>query len=104
MTYKLTANGVLRLADKAHVPAEPLNGDWQTYTAWLEAGGVPLPDDPAPVPSYKDLRLSEYPQMTDFLDGMVKITSTDPTVSEEGNAQVAAYYAACLAVKAKYPK
>jgi len=104
MTFKTIKNGVLRFPDGAHIPDDPRNGDWQTYTAWLEAGGVPLPDDPAPVPSYKDLRLSEYPQMSDFLDGMVKITSTDPAVSTEGDAQVAAYCAACLAVKAKYPK
>lgn len=43
---------------------------------------------------YQRKRASEYPPMTDYLDGIVK-----------GNtAQVQAYIDACLAVKEKYPK
>ena len=44
--------------------------------------------------SYADKRRSEYPPMTDYLDGIVK----------GDQAQVQAYIDACLAVKAKYPK
>lgn len=43
---------------------------------------------------YQRLRAAEYPDMADYLDGIVK----------GDEAQVAAYIAACLAVKAKYPK
>jgi hypothetical protein len=43
---------------------------------------------------YQRLRATEYPPMADYLDGVVK----------GDEAQVAAYVAACLAVKAKYPK
>jgi len=43
---------------------------------------------------YQRKRASEYPPVTDYLDGIVK-----------GNtAQVQAYIDACLAVKEKYPK
>lgn len=43
---------------------------------------------------YKEQRQLEYPAITDYLDGIVK----------GDQAQVQAYIAACLAVKAKYPK
>ena len=44
--------------------------------------------------AYKDQRASEYPPITDYLDGVVK----------GDQAQIDAYIAACQAVKAKYPK
>ena len=53
---------------------------------------------------YQRLRKLEYPDMADFLDAMVKINSGDEDLIVEGNAQLTAYYAACLAVKTKYPK
>jgi len=43
---------------------------------------------------YQRKRSSEYPPITDYLDGIVK----------GDDAQVQAYIDACLAVKAKYPK
>ena len=43
---------------------------------------------------YQRKRAAEYPPITDYLDGIVK----------GDQAQVQAYIAACLAVKAKYPK
>lgn len=46
------------------------------------------------VEAYKDKRAAEYPPLTDYLDGVVK----------GDQAQIDAYIAACLAVKAKYPK
>ena len=45
-------------------------------------------------PTYQQLRAAEYPPMADYLDGVVK----------NDQAQIAAYIAACEAVKAKYPK
>lgn len=44
--------------------------------------------------AYKAKRAAEYPPMTDYLDAIVK----GDTQQQE------AYIAACLAVKAKYPK
>ena len=43
---------------------------------------------------YQRLRAAEYPSINDYIDGVVK----------GDDEQVAAYIAACLAVKAKYPK
>jgi hypothetical protein len=43
---------------------------------------------------YKRQRAAEYPPVTDYIDGVVK----------GDQAQIDAYIAACLAVKAKYPK
>jgi hypothetical protein len=43
---------------------------------------------------YQRKRAAEYPPVADYLDGVVK----------GDQAQVDAYVAACLAVKAKYPK
>jgi hypothetical protein len=48
----------------------------------------------APALTYAQKRAAEYPPITDYLDGVVK----------GDQAQVDAYVAACLAVKAKYPK
>lgn len=47
-----------------------------------------------PAPTYAQLRAAEYPPVTDYIDGVVK----------GDQAQVDAYIAACLAVKARYPK
>jgi len=44
--------------------------------------------------AYVQKRLSEYPPITDYIDGIVK----------GDQAQVDKYIADCLAVKAKYPK
>ena len=44
--------------------------------------------------AYKEKRVTEYPPMTDYLDGIVKGDDT----------QVQKYIDDCLAVKAKYPK
>ncbi len=43
---------------------------------------------------YQRQRAAEYPPVTDYIDGVVK----------GDQAQIDAYIAACLAVKAKYPK
>ena len=44
--------------------------------------------------AYKAKRASEYPPITDYIDGVVK----------GDQAQIDKYIADCLAVKAKYPK
>jgi hypothetical protein len=44
--------------------------------------------------AYKEKRMAEYPPITDYIDGVVK----------GDQAQIDAYIAACLAIKAKYPK
>ena len=71
------------------------------YEHLLPAGSVQITDAEAqalrPVPpelTYTQKRVAEYPPMADYIDGIVK----------GDTAQVDAYVAACLAVKAKYPK
>ena len=66
----------------------------------FDSAGNPVAYDEAAVQAYIDAnayiakRASEYPPITDYLDGVVK-----------GNqAQIDKYIADCLAVKAKYPK
>ena len=97
-------SGVKRLTDNSHIPNDERNGDWQTYQAWLDEGNAPLPADPDPVPTYRDLRAAAYPDYREFIDGMVKVHSPDPVISAEGDAQVRQYCEACLAVKALIPK
>jgi len=66
----------------------------------LPAGSVPISDAeaealrPKTELTYAQKRAAEYPPITDYLDGVVK----------GDQAQIDAYIAACLAIKAKYPK
>lgn len=53
MTYTLHAAGmpgIIRDADRASIPADPANRDWEAYQAWLVKGGVPNPAPPPPPP------------------------------------------------------
>ena len=75
--------------------------DSAEFEYMLPAGCVQITDDEAealrpkpPAPTYQELRAAEYPDYRDYLDGVVKGDQT----------QIDAYIAACLAVKAKYPK
>ena len=43
--YKLNAFGVTRLSDGASIPADPRNGDYARYLAWVKSGNVPAPAD-----------------------------------------------------------
>ena len=66
----------------------------------FDANGNPVTYDETEVQAYidahayKEKRQSEYPPITDYLDGIVK----------GDQAQIDKYIADCLAVKAKYPK
>ena len=54
--------------------------------------------------AYRALRAPAYPPEADYLDAKVKQSSGDPAMQTAGAAQETTYLAACLAVKAKYPK
>jgi hypothetical protein len=43
MSYQLTVNGVIRLADSAFIPQDEGNRDWLEYQQWVSVGGVSLP-------------------------------------------------------------
>ena len=75
--------------------------DDASFAHYLPEGSVEVTDEEAealrpvpPEPTYAELRAAEYPPMEDYLDGVVK----------GDQDQIDAYIAACLAVKAKYPK
>lgn len=55
MSYKLTNRGLIfRIEDRAYIPADPTNSDYQEYLAWVAAGNDTLPVDPEPVgPDWK---------------------------------------------------
>jgi hypothetical protein len=38
-------NMILRLPDRAGIPNDPANTDWQAYQEWLAAGNTPLPPE-----------------------------------------------------------
>jgi hypothetical protein len=93
--YKLTdTTTIIRLADKASIPADPANTDYANYLEWLEEGNKPKPADKPIPPTYQELRAREYPPVADYLDGIAKAD----------DLQVQKYIDECLAVKAKYPK
>jgi hypothetical protein len=71
------------------------------FESMLPAGSVQITEAQAealrpvaPALTYAQKRAAEYPPMTDYLDGIAK----------GDQAQIDIYIAACLAVKAKYPK
>lgn len=79
------------------MPTEVPRGKFPHWTgeAWVFRDlEEPGPEIETRHPTYAELRAREYPPFTDYLDGLVK----------GDQAQIDAYIAACLAVKAKYPK
>jgi len=79
----------------AELHASLMNGQTQGKTIVGDDNGFPiLVDDLAAVKTFAQERAEEYPDFRDYLDGVVK----------GDQAQIDAYIAACLAVKAKYPK
>ena len=93
--YKLTdTDTIIRIADKASIPADPANTDYAEYLEWVEAGNTATAADAIPDPTYQENRVAEYPPVADYLDGIVKAD----------DLQVQKYIDDCQAVKDKYPK
>lgn len=81
--YALYPQVVKTVEDEAfNVDGNKVEIDMDAVNAWVDPN------------AYKAKRAAAYPPVTDYLDGVVK----------GDQAQIDAYIAACLAVKAKYPK
>ena len=92
--YKLTnTETIIRIADKASIPADPANTDYANYLEWVEAGNTATAADAIPDPTYQENRVSEYPPIGDQLDALY-----------HAGVFPAAMTASIKAVKDKYPK
>ena len=96
MHYAIIENSVVV---NIAVADEPLENNWiATETGAIgdiyENGQFTKPEPIYDPLAYQKQRMMEYPSPFDYLDGVVK----------GDQAQIDAYVAACLAVKAKYPK
>lgn len=79
-----------RATSEGDVPLTPEEeAEWDAIQAELAIQKIQMQKK-----QYQLRRAEEYPPMADYLDGVVK----------GDQAQIDAYIAACLAVKAKYPK
>lgn len=105
MFYSKSTNGFYDLSLHGNnMPLDVVEITDQVYNDLLTAqslnksivgddSGYPILVD-RPTPTYAEQRMGEYPSLLDYIDGVVK----------NDQEQIDAYIAACLAVKAKYPK
>ncbi len=52
--YALTHNGVIRLEDRAFIPTNPANLDYQEYLEWVAEGNEPRPQQPSAYHKWSD--------------------------------------------------
>lgn len=99
----LLADGFFPLEEKPLPPdmRQPVKYYWQDGNKII---GAWRDDYIAPVLTYAEKRAAEYPDPRDYLDAEVKLNSGYQDLIAEGEKQKKDYVAACLAVKAKYPK
>ena len=87
--YKLTnTDSIIRIADKASIPADPANTDYANYLEWVEAGNTATAADAIPDPTYQENRVSEYPPIGDQLDdiyhnGLTKWKATVKVIKDK---------------------
>lgn len=84
--YKLTnSSSVLRLSDRATIPADPDNADFAAYWQWLMAGNTPEPADQevAAIPSSVTMRQARLALLQAGLLAQVDAAITDPAAKIE---------------------
>ena len=87
--YKLTnTETIIRIADKASIPADPANTDYAEYLEWVEAGNTATAADAIPDPTYQENRVKEYPPIGDQLDdiyhnGLTKWKATIKVIKDK---------------------
>ena len=80
-----------------HIRWTPVPDEVEQNWYWRE--GVFVPES-----HYALQREWNYPPITDYMDGFAKSQSPDDALAAQGRAQMAAYAAACLGVKARFAK
>lgn len=113
MSYQLTESTVIiRLADRAFIPADPDNSDYAIYLKWVAEGNTPQPAD-VPQVSLEDAvvaavqkRLDDFAKTRGY-DGILSLstycTSTISKFALEGQRGVDlrdAHWAACYQILA----
>ena len=92
--YKLTdTTTIIRLADKASIPADPANSDYAEYLEWVADGNTATAADAIPDPTYQENRVKEYPPIGDQLDALYHAGVFPDAMA-----------ATIKAIKDKYPK
>ena len=87
--YKLTnTETIIRLADKASIPADPANTDYANYLEWVADGNTATAADAIPDPTYQENRVKEYPPIGDQLDdiyhnGLTKWKATIKVIKDK---------------------
>ena len=57
--YQLSNNNtIIRLSDRACIPSDPANSDYQDYLVWEAAGNTPTPYEPDPEDAKATLKVS----------------------------------------------
>ncbi len=82
---------------------------WRTVQVVKQHGPETHRDAPAPtvaelVAECRKRREAAYPPQADYMDAKAKQSSPDEGIAAAGLAQEHTYLAACLSVKAKFPK
>ena len=92
--YKLTnTDSIIRIADKASIPADPANTDYANYLKWVADGNTATAADAIPDPTYQENRMKEYPPIGDQLDALYHAGVFPDAMA-----------ASIKAIKDKYPK
>ena len=79
----LNSTSIIRVADGAFIPENPLLNEWRDYVTWENAGNVPDEPDPLPAPTPEQIE-------HDQLKNMVKVQELLNLVPANVNAWAAA--------------